>query len=641
LATAGDRGFVLHTSGGDVDFVPGVNLGSTTPSFQPGELAISAHDYRRWFVRMGELGVRAVRIYTIHPPSFYTELELYNRAHPDAPLYLVQGAYLPDESYVKTGDLYDPRTTAAFSDELTDASAAVHGDLQRGRTPGRASGTWRADVSPWLMSWVIGVEWDPIATKRSDDRNPGAPAHRGRYFTSTNGASPTERWLAARMDELAAAEARRGVSAPIAFANWPTTDPLRHPDEPLADEDLVGIDANNVRPTPAWPGGTFASYHAYPYYPDFQRHESDLAKTTYAGRPDPYAGYLQALRRHHREIPVMITEFGVPSSIGSAHNGPLGRDQGGHSETEAMRIDAELMRLIHDQGMAGAFVFSWTDEWFKRTWNTTEHQIPAERRQLWHDPLTNEQYFGILATDPLGPEGQQPKTLFEGTDRLSKVTARIDESYVHLSLRFTSPPGEPITVAVDTTEGGSRPPSGAGDATADYAFVLDTSAGSGQAWVRAALDPVRFDGLAPPTATTLEGWNRQRLLTNRPLRVDGRLLPAEYADIGVLRQGELDPGSPGYDSLATWQLDGETLELRVPWAMAGLADPSSRQALAAGVTPSSVSISGIGLTVALGKTSWKTDDLTWDPWQSVRYSERLKPGADALAAAFHDLASPK
>ena len=78
------------------------------------------------------------------------------------------------------------------------------------------------------------------------------------------------------MDELATAEVTRGRTMPIAFVNWPTTDPLRHPDEPQRTEDAVGLDANHVRSTSAWPGGTFASYHAYPYYPDFQRHEPAL-----------------------------------------------------------------------------------------------------------------------------------------------------------------------------------------------------------------------------------------------------------------------------------------------------------------------------------------------------------------------------
>ena len=39
-------------------------------------------------------------------------------------------------------------------------------------------------------------------------------------------------------------------------------------------------------------------------------------------------------------MPLLITEFGVPSSIGTAHHGTNGRDQGEHSEQEALAIDA-------------------------------------------------------------------------------------------------------------------------------------------------------------------------------------------------------------------------------------------------------------------------------------------------------------
>ncbi len=332
IATSGHEGFRLRTRVGDVSFLPGINLGATTPGHQPGELAIEAADYRRWFGQMSKLGIRAVRIYTIHPPAFYTELARFNDAHPDAPLYVVQGVYLPDESYIETQNLWAADSTEAFHRELQDASDAVHGDLARGETPGRASGRWTTDVSRWLVGWVVGVEWDPYAVARTDECNADAPGHDGAYFRSADDASPTERWLAVAMDRLAAAEAGRGVSAPIAFVNWPTTDPLSHPEEPLPDvEDLVGVDANHVQATDAWPGGTFASYHAYPYYPDFQRYEPGLQQARYAGRSDPYAGYLQALRDHHAPMPTMVTEFGVPSALGSAHEGMLGRDQGEHS----------------------------------------------------------------------------------------------------------------------------------------------------------------------------------------------------------------------------------------------------------------------------------------------------------------------
>jgi len=124
----------------------------------------------------------------------------------------------------------------------------------------------------------------------------------------------------------------------------------------------------------------------------------------------------------------------VPAALGSAHAGPAGRHQGGHSEQDALAIDADTLRLIEAQGIGGGFVFAWTDEWFKRTWNTLEHQIPPDRRQLWHDPLTNEHYFGLVATGALGPEGAEPTTLFSGTEQLRKVTTQTDESSIHLRL---------------------------------------------------------------------------------------------------------------------------------------------------------------------------------------------------------------
>ena len=116
------------------------------------------------------------------------------------------------------------------------------------------------------------------------------------------------------LDHLAGRLAGHGVVMPLSFVNWPTTDPLDHPDEPLIEEDQVGVNANSIQPTAAWPGGYFAAYHAYPYYPDFQRHEPGIADCLSDGSVDPYAGYLIALRRHHAGLPVVVNEFGVPSS---------------------------------------------------------------------------------------------------------------------------------------------------------------------------------------------------------------------------------------------------------------------------------------------------------------------------------------
>lgn len=650
LASAGDGRYRLRTRGGDVGFLPGVNLGATTPGHQPGELAIRASDYRRWFVEMGELGLRAVRIYTIHPPSFYTELARYNEEHVDAPLYLIQGVYLPDETYnERPRGLYDARVDGAFASEIEDAVQAVHGELERTPRLGRAEGRWTADVSAWLAGWIIGVEWDPYGVERTDAANGGAPATRGRFFRSTSEATPTERWIARHMESVAALEHARGVSMPIAFTNWPTTDPLRHPTEPLSQEDLAGVDANHIRPTKAWPGGTFASYHAYPYYPDFQRHEPALASYRLDGALDPYAGYLAALRDHHGTMPVMVTEFGVPSSLGSAHAGPLGRDQGGHTEQEAMRIDADLLRVIKRQRLAGAFVFSWVDEWFKFTWNTLPRHAPvADRRQLWHDAWTNEQWFGLKASDA-GPAVPPGRVVQESREEVREIRLATDPSWLHLRIRLDRPPVGELRLGFDVVPGAGAarlPGSRSADGASDYAIVLDLDGDAGQAYVREALEPLTLDFSPLPEGVTrtVDGWNRMLLSTNRQLTIPttGEKLPYETMNVGALRRGSWQPGDDEHDSLATWDVADNEVILRVPWLQLGIVDPSSHSALVpvlrGGVpTATTVAVRTVGLRVVPSRGAEAAATLAWDEWNVVRATERLKTGYEAYVEALRDV----
>jgi hypothetical protein len=625
---------VLHTAHGDVTFWAGVNLGSTTPGHSPGELAISRSDYRRWFTLMGQMGVRVVRIYTIHPPAMYQELRRYNLAHPSAPLYLVQGVYLPDESYLQTGNLFAAGPTRAMTAELRDASAAVHGSLRRPVTRGRASGVWTADVSPWVAAWIIGVEWDPLATYWSDRRNAAAPLHRGRYFVNTLDASPTERWIAARMDELATDEAARGVSVPIAHANWPTTDPLRHPTEPLPREDMVSVDADHSLPTRAWPGGTFASYHSYPYYPDFLRHQP-----SYQTIGDPYQAYLLDLKAHHAQahMPVMVSEFGVPSSLGSAHFGTNGRDQGDHSEQQALAMDAAMLRMFKQIGLAGGLLFGWTDEWFKFTWNTLPRQAPvnSERRALWSDALTNEQHFGILAQDPDRVGTSVP---WESRTGVEQVAVDHDASWVYLTLKLAKVPKAPVRLGFDVVPGGLALPGDAGAGPYDFAITVDPGPGSAVMLVRAPLDPVRLDGLpaAAVPQPDSQGWVLQRLTVNRPFRIPvlGTTAPAEFLTIGKLRSGSWDPHDPAYDDRATWQVTGSTISFRLPWSMLGMADPSSHTAVVpVNGQPHGVPVTQIGTVVDASGIGTANFAIRWDEWNRAQYTERVKSGVQAFIDA--------
>jgi hypothetical protein len=335
-----------------------------------------------------------------------------------------------------------------------------------------------------------------------------------------------------------------------------------------------------------------------------------------------------------------VTAFGVPSAIGSAHNGPLGRSQGDHSETDAMRIDAELLHLIRDQGMAAGFLFGWTDEWFKFTWNTIAHQDP-ERRQLWHDPLTNEQHFGLVAMDAAGSPDAVTQFLVDDEHAwpARRITARVDESYVRLRIALGSPRPGALTLGFDVLPGlTGPPPPGSADTAADAAFVLDLVAHSGQAYVRDQLDPLPLDWRVPASARgpAPAGWKRFELVVNRDLTIPstGEKLPAELQNAGLLRYG-----TPEADSRSLWYLDGDDLVVRVPWALLGYADPSMHKVgvprgrkLTLQVGP------GVGVCVSATGTDQRTGTATWVNWNRPYYTERLKQGAGQFRDAALDTA---
>ena len=220
------------------------------------------------------------------------------------------------------------RSTTPSPRSSRDASAAVHGDLDpRPRRPAARRGTWHTDVSPWLVGWVVGVEWDPAGTAAPTRSRPrAAPYAPGRYFAATatppppSAGSPatSTRWRRPSTRAASACRSRSPTGRP------PTRS--THPEEPLPEEDLVGVDAEHVLPTGAWPGGTFASFHAYPYYPDFQRHERGAAGRDDGEPVDPYAGYLRALRRPlhldaadgHRVRRAVLARLGARSAPSAA-----------------------------------------------------------------------------------------------------------------------------------------------------------------------------------------------------------------------------------------------------------------------------------------------------------------------------------
>jgi len=337
---------------------------------------------------------------------------------------------------------------------------------------------------------------------------------------------------------------------------------------------------------------------------------------------------------------VMITEFGVPTGNGVAHLGPLGRDQGDHSEQDAGRIDADLMRDIADEGFAGGVLFEWTDEWFKSTWNTEDTDFPRDRRQLWRNVLNNEEQFGVVAVEP----GKKPAVVLDGRERewkknrskrvvsavrgpVREIRAVGDAAYLHLLVRSDARK-RPLTVGFDVRPGSNKGLPGTKDAfpEADVAVTL----GRGR---KATLTQVGGSGT----------WTRPSLLLNHPLTVPstGEHRPAETKDLSTLPWGIGDPSARGFDVRTLAAGKGPLVELRIPWALLGFADPSGRSLLVPlddGTFTSRKAKRIVIAAAAPGERLVRGRALPLTSWDSVRWHERRKAGWPALRAAYAELA---
>ncbi len=703
-------------------WIKAVNLGAALPGKHPSEFPPDDGTYEQWIRDLAEVGANTVRVYTVHPPHFYRALHAWNVAHPEAPLWMIHGVWTELPPGKKEENYDNPAWHAAFLTEMQQVVDIVHGSAAVTERPGHASGLYTADLSQWTLGYIIGREWEPFSVEAFAQRYPTRTSFSGRYLRVAGG-NAVDVWLATVADSMISYEmARWNAQRPLAYTNWPTLDPLTHPTESSRaeesewqrrrgertaepsleyDNDAIALDARVMSATAAYRAGLFASFHAYPYYPDFMVLDPSYAQASSPEGASHFFGYLRELIAHHGDQPVVISEVGVPSSRGNAHLQPQGWNHGGHDEQAQAAINARLTRDIAASGAAGVGIFALLDEWFKKNWMVIDFEQPLERNRLWLNALDPEQNYGLLAMRA-GPKdsvmtidgkrddwaGRAPLYARSATRpsvadplRVDALYVHHDEAYVYLRLDVGAIDWSAAryVIGIDTygAERGDRQlPFGGATSPVGLEFVLDLN---GPTSTRLLVDtPYMLYRLTPIRGTrprifesvynrpfqsraNIDGRYDTLVVTpnRRTYGRDGTVFEAQRYERNLLRHARQQE-----TTLADWYTDSATgtIEVRIPWGMLHVTDPSSRTVLH-GMTsdfmPKGITTSGfrfvvqsipVGVPVPAGAAprvavlgerlpfaaSGFASPPTWQwaTWEVPRWHTERKPAFDAMRRTF-------
>ena len=253
-------------------------------------------------------------------------------------------------------------------------------------------------------------------------------------------------------------------------------------------------------------------------------------------------------------------------------------------------------------GCAGSIVFSWQDEWFKRTWNTMAH-VDLTKTPFWSDVQTNEQFFGLLAFDPgkersvSYPDGdleewQDMEPVLEA-DAL-RLYAQYDEKYLYLMIEGENynPVADRLSLGLDITpKSGSSTVLGTAlnfDQPVDFYLmirgdqaeiqvqeryeVLNAVSGSLVYGEDPFLDPPAKDSpVFKPIQLILQDVSRYQLGLSKV-----REMPATDPT-GILKRGNGNPEAADFNSLTDYCFAEHAVELRLPWELLNFSNPSEMQ----------------------------------------------------------------
>ncbi|MFB1052172.1 hypothetical protein [Paraliobacillus sp. JSM ZJ581] len=410
--------------------IRGVELDSAYGPKRRTDFTIDEQTWLRWFNMIQQMGANTIRVSTILDDQFYKAFYQYNNNR-EEPLYLLQGMQVVTDE-VKTNknkeNLLFYKTLMEDGKDLVDI---IHGRKVLLENEHKGSGVYRYDVSPWVVGFLIGDEWDQDLIAYIDKTLDSSSIFNGEYVTTSSKATNFEAMMAGIIEQMIGYESRKyHIQRPISVNSSSIMDPFQYKEQyatQLGKFNTFTID--HIKPTAKMKAGIFASY-AYEEleYPILQMIES-RERTPYAN----VVNYLDLLNQAHLS-PVVISSFGHPS-VSYLNN---------ESKQESELINR--LKMFDEANLNGAIIRSWQDVWDRRT-QETSYAVDLQQIHEWHDPITATQHFGLIGFKPYRSEElmridgdnndwQDVEPAFH--NQTKKIVMTRDHTYLYLWLEDTN-----------------------------------------------------------------------------------------------------------------------------------------------------------------------------------------------------------
>ncbi|WP_434796973.1 hypothetical protein [Terrisporobacter vanillatitrophus] len=632
--------------------IKGVNLNSVKPGVYPSDNNITEKEYFRWISLIYDMGANCIRVQNLMGQNFYKALEQFNKGK-ENPIYLMQGIYF-DETFLKDG--YDPQNIDLkkyFKNNIKLTIDSVHGNPYSYDKPDILQ-LYSTDVSKYILGYTIGIEFanhDLIYTEIMNERK----TYNGKYIYTDKNASSFESYLGQMGDYAAGYELKTykkrsiisfiGSSAYHVASSKENLNKDSNLTKSSEDTDKAKdyIDVENIKAKRSFKPGIVVSYNVYPSYSQIKEYEYNLEE------------YFKNINNYH-SIPVIISEFGVPSSrvgndfIKNNKNEKTNEEEQGNSLVE-------IYRAIKNSKCAGSFIFEFQDSWNRSSWNTKESKI-LDRSIYWSDAQTYSQSFGLMSFDPGKDESESypDKSIKEwnkddivNRNKELSLSMKNDEKYIYFIVESSGKidlSKKKLYIDLDITpKSGSKVSSQFDlefERPVDFIININGKENS-RVYVHEYYNEFNFyenkeENQQRPDLikdkVDVDKFSKIFIEVRKKMyieRLNDFVDKADY-ETGKLVYGNGNPNNKDYNSSADFYMDKKYIEIRIPWALLNFMDPSTTKIKddfyeEFKTQPLKIKNINVGLTMK-GEDSkirrLESGSYAFKGWTTPKYHERLK-----------------